>query len=84
MGTTTAVAVVVPSAVAAMANPGPHGFTEVLYAFTSQTGNNGSAFAGLSGNIPFYNLAGAIAMLVGDVRRATRPSGVNCTLSGGR
>jgi K+-transporting ATPase ATPase A chain len=61
----TAVAVVVPSAVAAMANPGPHGFTEVLYAFTSQTGNNGSAFAGLSGNIPFYNLAGAIAMLVG-------------------
>jgi K+-transporting ATPase ATPase A chain len=61
----TAVAVVMPSAVAAMANPGPHGFTEVLYAFTSQTGNNGSAFAGLSGNIPFYNLAGAIAMLVG-------------------
>src|SRR5689334_11419519 len=43
----TAVAVVTPSAVAAMANPGPHGFTEVLYAYTSQTGNNGSAFAWL-------------------------------------
>jgi K+-transporting ATPase ATPase A chain len=61
----TAVAVVIPSAVAATANPGPHGFTEVLYAYTSQTGNNGSAFAGLSGNTFFYNLTGAIAMLVG-------------------
>jgi K+-transporting ATPase ATPase A chain len=61
----TAVATVVPVAVAATANPGPHGFTEILYAYTSQTGNNGSAFAGLSGNIPFYNLTGAIAMLVG-------------------
>src|SRR6478672_6378342 len=61
----TAAAVVIPSAVAATANPGPHGFTEVLYAYTSQTGNNGSAFAGLSGNTLFYNLTGAIAMLVG-------------------
>ena len=61
----TAVAMVVPSAVASMANPGPHGFTEVLYAYTSQTGNNGSAFAGLSGNTLFYNLTGAIAMGVG-------------------
>src|SRR5215467_6090177 len=61
----TAVATVVPSAVASMANPGPHGFTEVLYAYTSQTGNNGSAFAGLSGNTLFYNLTGACAMLVG-------------------
>ncbi|MFZ0113676.1 MAG: potassium-transporting ATPase subunit KdpA [Xanthobacteraceae bacterium] len=61
----TAVAVVYPTAVASMANPGPHGFTEVLYAYTSQTGNNGSAFAGLSGNIPFYNITGAIAMFVG-------------------
>jgi K+-transporting ATPase ATPase A chain len=61
----TAVAVVIPSAVAATANPGPHGFTEVLYAYVSQTGNNGSAFAGLSGNTFFYNLTGAIAMLVG-------------------
>ena len=48
-----------------MANPGPHGFTEILYAYTSQTGNNGSAFAGLTGNTLFYNITGAIAMLVG-------------------
>jgi K+-transporting ATPase ATPase A chain len=61
----TAVAVVYPTAVASMANAGPHGFSEVLYAFTSQTGNNGSAFAGLSGNTFFYNLTGAAAMLVG-------------------
>src|SRR6516162_5813013 len=61
----TAVAVVIPTAVASMANPGPHGFTEVLYAYTSQTGNNGSAFAGLSGNTLFYNLTGACAMLIG-------------------
>jgi K+-transporting ATPase ATPase A chain len=61
----TAAAVVVPSAAASMANPGPHGFTEVLYAYTSQTGNNGSAFAGLTGNTLWYNTTGAIAMLVG-------------------
>jgi K+-transporting ATPase ATPase A chain len=61
----TAVAVVLPSGVAAMNNPGPHGFTEVLYAYTSQTGNNGSAFAGLSGNTMFYNLTGAVAMFIG-------------------
>src|SRR5262249_12723024 len=61
----TAVAMGVPSAVVAMNNPGPHGFTEVLYAYTSQTGNNGSAFAGLSGNIMFYNLTGAVAVFVG-------------------
>ena len=61
----TAVAMMVPSAVAAMNNPGPHGFTEVLYAYTSQTGNNGSAFAGLNGNTSFYNVTGAIAMFVG-------------------
>jgi K+-transporting ATPase ATPase A chain len=61
----TAVAVVYPTAVASMANTGPHGFSEVLYAFSSQTGNNGSAFAGLTGNIAFYNLTGAVAMLVG-------------------
>src|ERR1700732_1398216 len=54
----TAVGVVYPPAVASMANPGPHGFTEVLYAYTSQTGNNGSAFAGLTGNTFFYNLTG--------------------------
>ena len=61
----TAAAVVIPPAVASIANPGPHGFTEVLYAYTSQTGNNGSAFAGLTGNTLWYNITGAIAMLVG-------------------
>jgi K+-transporting ATPase ATPase A chain len=61
----TAVAMLVPSAVASMANPGPHGFTEVLYAYTSQTGNNGSAFAGLTGNTLFYNVTGAVAMFIG-------------------
>jgi K+-transporting ATPase ATPase A chain len=61
----TAVAVVLPSTVAAMNNSGPHGFTEVLYAYVSSTGNNGSAFAGLSGNSFFYNLTLASAMFVG-------------------
>ncbi|WP_072387726.1 potassium-transporting ATPase subunit KdpA [Hyphomicrobium sp. CS1BSMeth3] len=61
----TAAAVVIPSAAASMANPGPHGFSEVLYAYTSQTANNGSAFAGLTGNTLWYNTTGAIAMLVG-------------------
>jgi potassium-transporting ATPase potassium-binding subunit len=61
----TAIAVVLPPAVASMANGGPHGFTEVLYAYTSQTGNNGSAFAGLSGNTLFYNISGGVAMFVG-------------------
>ncbi|MEH2519828.1 K+-transporting ATPase ATPase A chain [Bradyrhizobium sp. AZCC 1610] len=61
----TAVAVVYPAAVASMANAGPHGFTEVLYAFTSATGNNGSAFGGLTGNTLFYNLTLASSMFVG-------------------
>ena len=61
----TAVGVVYPAAVASMANAGPHGFTEVLYAYTSATGNNGSAFAGLTGNTFFYNLTLASAMFVG-------------------
>jgi len=46
-------------------NSGPHGFSEILYAFSSQTGNNGSAFAGLTGNTLFYNLTGSFAMLLG-------------------
>jgi potassium-transporting ATPase potassium-binding subunit len=46
-------------------NHGPHGFSEILYAFASQTGNNGSAFAGLTGNTPFYNVTGGLAMLIG-------------------
>jgi len=61
----TAVATVLPSAVASIANAGPHGFSEMLYLFTSSTGNNGSAFGGITGNTPFYNLAGAVAMFVG-------------------
>ena len=61
----TAIAVVYPPAIASMNNAGPHGFSEVLYAYSSQTGNNGSAFAGLSGNTVFYNLTGAVAMFVG-------------------
>jgi K+-transporting ATPase ATPase A chain len=48
-----------------MANPGAHGLSEVLYAFASMANNNGSAFAGLSGNTIFYNLTGCLAMLLG-------------------
>ncbi|HEY5127541.1 MAG TPA: potassium-transporting ATPase subunit KdpA, partial [Bradyrhizobium sp.] len=61
----TAVGVVFPPAVASMANAGPHGFTEVLYAYVSGTGNNGSAFAGLNANTMFFNLTLGCAMLVG-------------------
>ena len=58
-------AMITPSATASMANPGAHGLTEVLYAFASMANNNGSGFAGLSGNTNFYNLLGALAMLIG-------------------
>jgi K+-transporting ATPase ATPase A chain len=61
----TAVAVLVPSARASMANPGPHGFSEVLYAFSSPGNNNGSAFAGLNANTAFYNITTGLAMLAG-------------------
>lgn len=61
----TALAVATPAGRGAALNPGPHGFSEILYAFASQGNNNGSAFAGLSGNSLFYNLAGALAMLIG-------------------
>ncbi|WP_022723528.1 potassium-transporting ATPase subunit KdpA [Rhodopseudomonas sp. B29] len=61
----TAIAVIYPPAVASMANAGPHGYSEVLYAFTSQAANNGSAFGGLTGNTPFYNLTGAVTMFLG-------------------
>jgi potassium-transporting ATPase potassium-binding subunit len=60
-----AVASVSPLALKSLANSGPHGFTEMLYAYTSAVGNNGSAFAGLSANTPFWNLTLGIAMLVG-------------------
>ena len=61
----SAVATVVTAGTSATANPGPHGFSEILYAYTSATANNGSAFAGLSANTLFYNTTLAIAMLVG-------------------
>lgn len=60
-----ALAVFLPSARASILNPGPHGLTEVLYAFTSGAANNGSAFAGLGVNTVFYNLAIGLAMLIG-------------------
>lgn len=61
----TAIAVMTEAGKATIFNPGAHGFTEVLYLFTSQGNNNGSAFAGIGGNNPFYNLTGGIAMMIG-------------------
>jgi potassium-transporting ATPase potassium-binding subunit len=61
----TALAVVLPTGLAGIANAGPHGFSEILYAYTEGTGNNGSAFAGLSANTLFYNTTIAAAMLIG-------------------
>jgi K+-transporting ATPase ATPase A chain len=61
----TALAVVLPAGLAGMSNAGPHGFSEVLYGYVSGTGNNGSAFAGLSANTPFFNLTIGLAMLMG-------------------
>ncbi len=58
-------AYLLPLGVSQIANNGPHGLTEIFYAFLSQANNNGSAFAGLSGNTPFYNILGAAAMLLG-------------------
>ena len=60
----TALAVVTEAGKASVFNPGAHGFSEVLYAFTSTGNNNGSAFAGLAANTPFYNVFGALAMLI--------------------
>jgi K+-transporting ATPase ATPase A chain len=61
----TAIAVSVSEGLAGPLNHGPHGFTEILYAITSQGNNNGSAFAGLTGNTQFYNVIGSIDMLLG-------------------
>ena len=61
----TAIAAVVPAGLAGLANPGAHGFSEMLYAYTSASNNNGSAFAGLSANTPFYNLTLGLAMWFG-------------------
>jgi potassium-transporting ATPase potassium-binding subunit len=60
-----AVSVVTDAGKAGVANPGPHGFSEILYAFTSAANNNGSAFAGLSANTVFYNVATGLAMFIG-------------------
>jgi K+-transporting ATPase ATPase A chain len=61
----TAVAVLLPFGLSSMQDPGPHGFSEMLYLYTSQTANNGSAFAGFTGNTLWYNTTGGIAMLFG-------------------
>jgi K+-transporting ATPase ATPase A chain len=61
----TALAVTLPGAVASLSNPGAHGFSQALYAFSSASNNNGSAFAGLNANTAFYNTATGIAMLLG-------------------
>jgi K+-transporting ATPase ATPase A chain len=61
----TAIATVVPAGLAGPANMGPHGFSEILYAYTSGTGNNGSAFAGISANTIFYNVTIGFATLIG-------------------
>ena len=61
----TALATVLPAGLAGIANTGPHGFSEILYGYTSSTGNNGSAFGGLSANTLFYNTTLAGAMLMG-------------------
>jgi K+-transporting ATPase ATPase A chain len=61
----TAVAAVNPQALPQLGNAGPHGFSEMLYLYTSSTGNNGSAFAGISANTMFFNITGAVAMFVG-------------------
>ncbi|QFI70542.1 potassium-transporting ATPase subunit KdpA [Sinorhizobium alkalisoli] len=60
-----AVAAIVPSALAAVQDPGPHGLSEILYAYSSATGNNGSAFAGFGANLPFHTTLQGIAMLLG-------------------
>jgi K+-transporting ATPase ATPase A chain len=61
----SASASVAPYGLSSLANAGPHGLSEILYAFTSATANNGSAFAGLNANTPFYNVALGLAMLIG-------------------
>ncbi|MBI1779495.1 MAG: potassium-transporting ATPase subunit KdpA [Proteobacteria bacterium] len=61
----TALAVVLPAGLAGLNNTGPHGFSEILYGYVSTTGNNGSAFAGLTGNTLFYNTTLGLAMLLG-------------------
>jgi K+-transporting ATPase ATPase A chain len=61
----TGLAMAIPAGLSAIANAGPHGLTEVLYSYTSANGNNGSAFAGLGSNTPFYNWTLGMVMLIG-------------------
>jgi potassium-transporting ATPase potassium-binding subunit len=61
----TAIAIVSPFGTSSITNPGPHGLSQILYAYTSMAGNNGSAFGGLNGNTPWYNISGAFDMLFG-------------------
>jgi K+-transporting ATPase ATPase A chain len=61
----TGISAVEPFGTSSISNPGPHGFTQIIYAFTSQAGNNGSAFGGLNGNTTWYNASGAMTMLIG-------------------
>jgi len=61
----TAISSVAGFGTSSISNPGPHGLTQILYAFTSMAGNNGSAFGGLNGNTPWYNIAGGMTMLIG-------------------
>jgi K+-transporting ATPase ATPase A chain len=60
----TALASVLPAGVSSLQDHGPHGFGEILYAYSSMGNNNGSAFAGLSANVPYYNLTGGLAMFI--------------------
>ncbi len=61
----SAIATVLPEALKSVQDGGPHGFSEIFYLFTSSAANNGSAFGGFTGNTPFYNVTGAIAMFIG-------------------
>ena len=61
----TALALIWPGTLSSLNNGGPHGLAEILYAYTSATGNNGSAFAGLNANVPFFNLTLGLAMIIG-------------------
>jgi K+-transporting ATPase ATPase A chain len=60
-----AIATVTPFGLSSVQDPGPHGFSEIMYLYSSSTGNNGSAFAGFTGNTLWYNTTGGLAMLVG-------------------
>ena len=68
-----ALAAVVPAGTDAVLNPGPHGFSEILYAYTSPTGNNGSAFGGLTANTPFWNTIGGLAHVVRAASSSSSP-----------